>query len=204
MIDRRRDDRAWTVSRRDMLASSAAVALFCRGGLTAAAAQDAQPSFRQGDGQFTFLEPIAPVPDIRLTRLRGGALNMRQTAGKVVLLNFWASWCGPCIREIPSLERLARSRDRSKLEVLAVAMDRRREPVERFLRSRGIVALDVFIDPNEQVAAFDQTNPNGAPFVLYGLPISYLINRQGGVVGYFAGEADWTSEPAQRLLDYYL
>jgi thiol-disulfide isomerase/thioredoxin len=194
------------LSRRRVVTALPAAALFCRGRFAVAqAAPDEPPFFRQGDGQFTFLEPVAPVPDVRLTRLRGGDFDMRRTRGKVVLLNFWASWCRPCTREIPSLERLARMRDHSKLVVLAVAMDRGgREPVERFLNDHRIATLDVFLDPAESIATFNLANPNHAPFLLYGLPISYLIDRHGGVAGYFAGEADWTSQPAQRLLDHYL
>ena len=194
------------LSRRGVVTALSAAVFFCRGGcVAAAAAQDEQPFFRQGDGQFTFLEPVATVPDVRLTRLRGGIFDIRRTRGKVVLLNFWASWCRPCMREIPTLDRLARMRDQSKLEVLAIAVDRGgHAPVERFLSDHGIAALDVFLDPAKSIATFDPANPNRAPFMLYSLPISYLIDRRGGVIGYFPGEADWTSEPAQRFLDHYL
>lgn len=132
-------------------------------------------------------------------------MSFSRFRGKTVLLNFWATWCPPCRREIPLLERLAQPHGRQDLQVLAVAMDRDgRSIVQSYLNKLGIRHLDVFLDPLEAVATSNPAKVGQVPFVLYGMPVSYLIDHDGVVIGYFPGEADWTSEPAQRLLDHVM
>jgi thiol-disulfide isomerase/thioredoxin len=161
--------------------------------------------FRQNHGQFTVLEPRQKVPEFSLTRLQGGQVASSRYQGKTVLLNFWATWCPPCRWQLPTLERLAQNRDRRKLEVLAVSVDKEGgSAVKPYLKRLGIKDLEVFVDPHEAVAYSDIKKYGQVPFALYGMPISYLIDRQGVVIGYFPGAADWTSEAGQRLLEYIM
>lgn len=120
--------------------------------------------------------------------------------GSLVLMSFWASWCPPCRRELPALERLQQVGREIPVEVVAVAIDRGgRAPVERFLHELKVTKLKPFVDPEGRLA-----QPVGAsaaaPFVLWGLPISFVVNRSSAAVGYITGEVDWTSEEALAFL----
>lgn len=161
------------------------------------------PPFRHNGGQFTLTEPPRSVRHVRFRALRGAEIPLARSLGKVVLVNFWATWCPPCRRELLALDRLAAGRDRSKLDVKAVSIDRGgREAVEPFLRKLGVRHLEVLVDPGGALASPDREE-TGAAFALYALPISYLVDPTGSVVGYFPGEADWTSAEAAALLAYF-
>ena len=118
-----------------------------------------------------------------------------------MLLNFWASWCAACRTELPLLDKLS-ERTRGSISVIAVSEDREsRDHVGRFIQSLAIRNLAVFLDPNGYVAQ-PNTDRTGAPFALYGMPITYLIASSGLVVGYMPGAADWTSPEAQALIAF--
>lgn len=117
-----------------------------------------------------------PAPTFSLRRLSGGGdLSLASFRGKTVVLNFFASWCGPCKREAPALERLWRKDRSSKLVVLGIdtgpdAMSDGR----RFVKAHGIT-YPVAFDPGANLA----TNRYELP----GLPVTYVLNAQGRIVG---------------------
>ena len=154
--------------------------------------------------QYTLLTPVRTA---RLTPFRtadGEAIDLSYFRGKVVLLNFWATWCAPCVREMPSLNRLATEMAGDGLAVVPVAIDRAGlSAVVPFYRAHGLDNLTIYLDPDQRTAYARTSNPNNAEFALYGLPISYLVDRQGRVRGYLAGAVDWDSEAAKDLLRYY-
>ena len=155
-------------------------------------------------GQYTLLVPVRTA---RLTPLRTGdgeTIDLSQFRGKVVLLNFWATWCAPCVREMPSLNRLSAEMDSAGLAVVPVAIDRAGlSSVARFYRDHSLDHLAIYLDPDRRTAYLYAGNPNNAEFALYGLPISYLIDQQGRVRGYIAGAVDWDSDAAKGLIRYY-
>jgi len=112
-----------------------------------------------------------PAPEIVVDRLSGGhSLSLSSLRGKVVLLDVWASWCGPCKQELPMLDAIAgRLRGRG-VEVLAVSIDQQRENVEKFLGARAHWNLTVAHDPNGDIA--DTFQPDK-------MPTSYAIDRAG-------------------------
>jgi thiol-disulfide isomerase/thioredoxin len=161
------------------------------------------PAFESGRYQFTILRPQRELPSIRLFRLEGGTIDLSSLRGKPVLLNFWASWCAACRVELPILERQYSSVWLRNLHVAAVSEDKgSRETVERFVRTLGLRALPIYLDPNSYVAHSDSANERNAPFALYGMPITYLIASSGTIVGYMPGAADWSSAAANSLIEY--
>jgi thiol-disulfide isomerase/thioredoxin len=189
-------------SRRNAIAGGLAVIGSALWSDRAAVADPAEPpAFTSGRYQFTLLQPQQMLPSARLFHLNGGSLDLVSLRGRPLLLNFWATWCAACRIELPALDKLRESR--RDLKIIAVSEDRgSREQVGRFVRSLGIRNLPIYLDPNGYVAHSDADNRTGAPFSLYGMPITYLVTGSGRVLGYMPGAADWTGTSAQALIDY--
>jgi thiol-disulfide isomerase/thioredoxin len=112
----------------------------------------------------------APAPDIRVESMSGKALGLADYRGKVVLLDVWASWCGPCKQELPMLDDMAKRLRDDDVVVLAVSVDQERANVTKFLRARPRWALTIAHDPKGEVA--DRFAPEK-------MPTSYVIDRAG-------------------------
>jgi len=112
----------------------------------------------------------APVPAIRVESLAGKPLALDDYRGKVVLLDVWASWCGPCKQELPMLDDIAKRLRGDGVEVLAVSVDQERANVVKFLKARPRWALTIAHDPKGEIA--DRLAPDK-------MPTSYVIDREG-------------------------
>lgn len=122
-----------------------------------------------------------------------GAAALDRFRGKVVLVNFWATWCAPCLKELPSLDRLQGELGGEDFEVVAVAADPKGPDAARaFLEKLEIRRLALFADPQLRLVIATGGSP--------ALPLSILYDRQGREIGRLAGEADWASEEALALI----
>ncbi|MGO4713182.1 TlpA family protein disulfide reductase [Bradyrhizobium sp. 2TAF24] len=184
---------AGPLSRRWLLGGALAMLAAAR---TASAAAGAP--FGNVRHQFTWLRPVRPVPPLPLRRLDGVVGSLGALRGNIAVVNFWATWCPACRAELPALEQLQREMAGAGVEVVAVAVDRDPAVVAPFLRRLGIRRLPVYTDPNG--AIWTKDGASEAPFILYGMPISYLVAPDGGITGYLAGEADWSSAAARGLI----
>jgi thiol-disulfide isomerase/thioredoxin len=114
----------------------------------------------------------------------------------VVLLNFWATWCAPCIREMPALDRVQARFEEAGLTVVAVSEDFAGLPVVRpFFERLKLEHLQVYLDVD-----FALLKALG----VQGLPTTLLIDRQGRLVGGLEGPAEWDEDDAAALIRYYL
>ena len=166
-------------------------------------AEQGPPVLRGYSGQFTRLTPARIANTTPLATSAGETVDLTRFRGKVVLLNFWATWCAPCVYEMPSLDRLA-GEQRRGLAIIPVAIDT--GPVENvvaFYDRHGLRHLAIYIDPKQQTGYRHADNPNDAAFALYGLPITYVIDHDGYVMGYITGAVDWQSDAAAALLVHY-
>lgn len=163
------------------------------------------PVFRSMSSQFIFLRPVNPVPKTPIQGLDGAAVDLAQFRGRVVILNFWASWCLPCAYEMPSLDRLAVSVDRTRLDTVAVAIDRNGAAAAApFVHEHGLTHLAIWLDPDQRLGSLDADHVAAGALPLWGLPITYVIDKHGEVIGYITGAADWDSPEARAFLDYYI
>lgn len=118
--------------------------------------------------------------------------SLTEFKGKVVLLNIWATWCVPCRREMPALDRLQTSLGGSDFEVVAVSIDRGGfETVRKFYHETGIRDLAMYVDPSGQAA-----RAVGA----LGLPVTLLVDRASKEVGRVTGPAEWDSPEIVEFL----
>lgn len=155
------------------------------------------PPFSGTSRPFIQLAPREAAPDLPFTTRYGDTWRLSDFRGRVVLLNFWATWCEPCIREMPALDRLAAALDPAKAVVLAVAVDRKGPfAVRPFFELYRLKTLDMLFDPADALRA-----ELGA---LDALPITFLIDRQGRLAGYLPGSAEWDSPDALAVIRYYL
>lgn len=133
-------------------------------------------------GEFVPSAQPYPAPAVSLTDTAGHSVELSELRGKLVIVNLWATWCGPCLREMPSLERL-QSRLGVRIAVLAVSEDRGgNKTVEPFIAKLGLKLVKIYIDPKSEV---------GHAFGVRGLPTSLLIDREGKVLGRVEGGAEW-------------
>lgn len=162
------------------------------------------PSLRGSGGQFVVMKPSAPAPATVIERLDGAAAQLEDLRGQVVLLNFWATWCLPCVYEMPSLDRLAASAP-SGLAVVALSIDRAGGvAVAPFAAAHGLTHLQLYLDPRQRLGSLTADRPYPEMLPLWSLPITYVIGRDGRVVGYLSGTVDWDSPQARGFLRYFL
>lgn len=166
------------------------------------AAAGEPPPFATPRHQFTLVRGARPVPPVAIPRLGGGVLDPASLRGKVVLVNFWATWCAACRTELPILDQLAGNR-RADLAVVAISTDRDRAVVAPYAKKLKLRQLTIGFDPGGLVGRAGASDGVDTPFALYGMPITFLLGVTGQVEGYMTGEADWLSTEAGRLLDYY-
>ena len=126
-----------------------------------------------------------PLPEFKWTDASGAEHTAAELAGQGVVLNFWATWCVPCVAEMPALDELARLVARDKVAVLALSSDRGgAAAVERFYKEKGIRTLAVLLDPRGDAAR---------AFGSRAIPTTVVINRAGQERGRFEGAADWAN-----------
>ena len=143
-------------------------------------------------GEFVPSSQPFPAPAISLADITGQSVDLSELRGKLVLVNLWATWCEPCLREMPSLERL-QSQFGERIAVLAVSEDRGgNKTVEPFIAKLGLKSVKVYLDPKSEA---------GHALGARGLPTSFLIDREGKVLGRVEGAAEWDSRKILSVLE---
>lgn len=175
----------WTVA-------AASIFLIVAPTLGAADEGEADMPDRTKLGEFVPSTQPYPAPAISLADTSGHSVELSELQGKLIIVNLWATWCGPCLREMPSLERL-QSRLGERVAVLAVSEDRGgNKSVEPFIAKLGLKSVKIYIDPKSEV---------GHAFGVRGLPTSFLIDREGKVLGRVEGAAEWDSPKILGVLE---
>lgn len=149
---------------------------------------------RQGDMTKMVIHK-APRPRLekQFETRTGAAKQIADWEGKVVVLNFWATWCPPCRKEMPSLDRLQGAMGNDGFEVLALSMDRASvAKIDNFFMSIDVEHLEVYREPSLRI---------GTEAGVLGMPITLVLDRQGREIARLQGEAEWDGPNAQALLN---
>ena len=122
----------------------------------------------------------------------GTERSLADWRGKHILLNFWATWCAPCRKEMPALDALQQEFGGEAFEVVTLATGRNSlTGINRFFDEEGIEALPILLDPKQSVAR---------DMAVLGLPITVLIDPAGREIARLRGDADWYSDSARALV----
>jgi peroxiredoxin len=133
------------------------------------------------------VEKGPPAPGFELKNLEGESVKLSDFKGKVVLLNFWATWCPPCIKEMPMFQDLYQKHKDKGFVILGVSMDKSKKIAQKFIQKEGITYPILMGNPEL-----------GAKYRVRGLPTSYIIGRQGHLLRQFMGM------PSKRKLEKVL
>ena len=146
----------------------------------------------------TYVTKATPeaVPEFKFEDGTGAARTLTDWKGKVVLLNLWATWCAPCKKEMPALDRLQAALGSNKFEVVALSVDRQgANASKKFLDETGAKNLKLYVESTTKSIGTLRAN---------GLPTTLLIDRDGREIGRLAGPAEWDSADAKRLIQSVL
>jgi thiol-disulfide isomerase/thioredoxin len=145
--------------------------------------------------QFSPQVPPAPAPEAGFEDGQGHQMDLSAFRGKVALVNLWATWCAPCVKELPALLRLKQAHDGADFVVVTISEDRQgAKAVDPFLEKNGWTGLTHYVDQPGAVAR---------ALGVRGLPTTLLLGPDGKELGRMEGGAEWDDADAVRLIDWY-
>lgn len=124
------------------------------------------------------------IEDFELNDIKGNITTLSEEKGKIILLNFWATWCAPCIYEMPSLEALHRNMSREGMKIITISLGERTKTVRRFI-NRGGYTFQVLLDPE---------NLTGILYGIKSIPTTLIINKEGYIIASYTGARKWDKE----------
>lgn len=145
--------------------------------------------------RLTRLGGTEPAAEFSVPTPDGAAIALGALRGKVVLLNFWATWCEPCLEEMPAMERLSRAYRERGLTVLAVSVDREGGTVVRTFLKRHALSFLVGVDPQQAVARL---------YRIWALPSTVILSRQGIPLFSVQGAREWDTPAGHALVEELL
>lgn len=135
-----------------------------------------------------------PAPDFTLSDTKGKTWKLSDQKGKVVFINFWATWCPPCREEMPSMQKLYSDLPREKFEMLTILSNDDPLLANTFIARVG-GTFPVLIDPDSLIAT---------AYGLTGVPETFIVDKDGILREKFIGPRPWDSPEAKKMLDQYL
>jgi peroxiredoxin len=135
------------------------------------------------------------APNFYLEDLKGGKMELKNFKGKIVFLNFWATWCGPCKEEMPSIEALYQQFKEKDFVFLTISVDYEgKKPVKEFIEKQRYT-FPVLLDPKCETLDF---------YKVKGIPTTILIDKNRKMIGKATGPKNWKSPEAISLLNFLL
>ena len=131
-----------------------------------------------------------PAPNFTLPGLDGKMVSLNDYRGKVVLLNIWATWCPPCVDEMPSMQKLHQTLKDERFEILAVSIDESGMKIVRPFMKKHRLSFPALLDPKGDIKRLYQ---------ITGVPESFVLDKNGTIVEKIIGPRDWASAGAIRF-----
>ncbi len=144
-----------------------------------------------GFNMSTF-DPPFPAPDFDLPVLSGDSATLETYKGEFVLLNFWATWCPPCLEEMPYIEEVYQKYKDRGFTVVAISSDEEGETAVAPFIEKLSLTFPVLLDTDKAVSSV---------YGAHNLPMSFILNRDGEVIAGAVGERNWSGEEALSVLD---
>jgi thiol-disulfide isomerase/thioredoxin len=145
---------------------------------------------------FSMRTTPQPLPEIQFENGQGEAMSLADFKGSVVLLNIWATWCAPCRREMPTLDRLQATLGGPDFQVVALSIDRQGLPVvQAFYDELGLETLPIYVDESGKAQR---------ALSVLGIPTTLLLDREGDEIGRLLGPAEWDSPEMMAFFRDYL
>ena len=145
---------------------------------------------------FQLADRLITRPDISWVDRNNRPIELADFEGKVVLFNYWASWCGPCQRELPGIDRVQVKLGGENFEVVALNIDREGKPIAlKFARRLRLKNLKLYLDPKSVTAR---------SLGLRAMPTTYMFDRKGNLLGRLEGGAEWDTPEALALIQYFI
>ncbi|MBV8189709.1 MAG: TlpA family protein disulfide reductase [Alphaproteobacteria bacterium] len=142
--------------------------------------------------RFKLTRPPKPVPDLEFLDVNNQPLRLSDFTGQARLINIWATWCAPCVKEMPSLDRLQEAMPRDRFIVLPISVDGpSKAKVEPFYKERNLLDLHIYYDKGKKAMAV---------LGVQLLPTSILVDPAGRELGRVEGDADWDTLEAFALM----
>ncbi len=142
----------------------------------------------------TFKRSIA-APEFMLKNLTGDTVRLEQFRGDYILLNFWATWCPPCVKEMPSMERLQQHFKGKGIQIVAVSLDKDQEEKVAIFAAKLNLTFPILLDPDGIASG---------PYGANALPSTFILDPEGQVVAAAKGERDWYGDEAISYFDELL
>jgi thiol-disulfide isomerase/thioredoxin len=152
------------------------------------------PALAGSFADFTVNAAPSPAPEVGFM-LDGKPMSLADFRGRIVLVNFWATWCGPCVAEMPSLDRLEAELGGEEFAVITLSEDRNPAVIAPFYEKHGLRHLKRYHDPSGGLSR---------AFGIRGLPTTVLLDREGREVGRIEGPAEWDSAEALALIRHFI
>lgn len=136
------------------------------------------------------------VPEMKFLKGERQAISLQEFSGKALLVNFWATWCTPCVREMPDLNQLSEDFGGEKFEVVAIASGQQvgMNP-DVFLKEKGLDSLELYQDPHASLMKLFDTQT---------LPTTLIVDKQGRIRGGVRGAIDWNSDATRAAITHLM
>ena len=131
------------------------------------------------------------APNFRLPNLNGEEVSLASYKGKVLFINFWATWCGPCKAEMPSMERLYQEYKDQGFEILAISSDMQGSPIVKPFVEKYRFTYPILLDPNFRVDAM---------YLVHSVPTTVLVARDGIITHKLIGARNWNTPESRDLI----
>ncbi|MBS1963283.1 MAG: TlpA family protein disulfide reductase [Bdellovibrionales bacterium] len=159
------------------------------------AKHDAAEQAAAGAGAAIVRKIGEPLPDLVFHSLDGKAVKLSDLKSKVVLINFWATWCGPCVKEMPSLQKLAAEYEKRGLSVVGVNVDDNPEDVLAPFLSKHGIKFTSFVDPKGELA--DKIG-------ISGLPLTLVVDGNRKLLFEHLGDEEWFDADYRKQFELWL